>query len=103
MEKCDEVMFMVRPIIGWTRRGDEYWIVGGKSYIKGDCCYEIALWRVDGIYEIWKISAEDLPIEELRRKLEGPLETCKKGPFGRSFLEKYGKLISQRRLPPHKF
>lgn len=88
---------MVKPIIGWTRKGDEYRIIGGKSYVKEDGCYLIILSRVSGIYELWKLPAKDFSVEELMCRFEGPLEGCKKGPFGRKFLEKYGKLISQRR------
>jgi hypothetical protein len=39
---------MVRPIVGWTAKGDEYRIEGGKSYIK-DGCYNITLHRMNGI------------------------------------------------------
>lgn len=99
-EKYSEVNTVVRPITGWTKRGDEYHIMGGKSYRKEDGCYTVSLSRVDGIHEIWKIPANDLSIEELPCRLEGPLEACRTGPFGRKFLEKYGKLVSQRRLPP---
>jgi len=88
---------MVRPIVGWTAKGDEYRIEGGKSYIK-DGCYNITLHRMNGIYEIWKVPAKDFDIEKLRCMLEGPLEACKKGPFGREFLKKFGKLIHERRL-----
>jgi hypothetical protein len=86
---------MVTPIIGWTRRGDNYHIPvhKRKSYVQEDGCYLVSLTTVDRIHELWKIPAENLSIEELKCRLEGPLEKCKKGPFGRKFLEKYGRLI----------
>lgn len=97
--KYSEVCGVVRPIIGWTRKGDEYRIVGGTSYVKVDGCYEIILSSVDRVHEIWSVPAKDLTIEELRCRLEGPLEACKRGLFGRRFLKKYERLHSQRRHP----
>jgi hypothetical protein len=91
---------MVRPIVGWTERGDEYRIVGGGSYIKEDGCYQVLLTTVDRIYEFWTVSAKDLSVEKMEHKLQGPLEVDKVGPFGRKFLQKYGILVSQTRLPP---
>jgi hypothetical protein len=91
---------MVKRINGWTARGDEYGIEGGQSYIKENDCYHVILNTVDRMKEIWNIPAKDWSIEELMCRLEGPKEACKKGPFGRKFLEKYGKLLFQSRLPP---
>ena len=94
---------MVKPIIGWTKRGDEYRIVGGGSYIKEDGCYLIEFIRMDRIGELWKVPSKDISLELLKQKLEGPYRRGERGPFGRKFLEKYGKLIpeSVKRLPPH--
>lgn len=89
---------MVKRINGWTARGDEYGIVGGGSYIKGNDCYSVVLYTVGRMDEIWSVPAKDWSIEELMCRLEGPKEACKKGPFGRKFLEKYGKLVSQTRM-----
>jgi hypothetical protein len=91
---------MVRRINGWTERGDEYGIEGGKSYIKEDGCYRVILYTVNRMNELWKVPEKALSVEQLVHKLEGPLETDKIGPFGRAFLEKNGKLVSQSRLPP---
>jgi len=91
---------MAKPKIGWTKKGDEYRIVGGQSYVKEDGCYQITLRRVDRTYEVWKISAEVLGVDELMRRLEGPFRIGEKGPFGRKFLEKHGEPVSQRRSPP---
>ena len=93
---------MVRRINGWTERGDEYGIEGGKSYIKEDGFYRVILYTVDRINELWKVPANNLSLETLKLKLEGPLEACKVGPFGREFLEKNGSLVGQSRLPPRR-
>ena len=92
---------MVTPIIGWTKRGDKYRIVGGSSYIKEDGCYLIEFIRIDRIRELWKVPSNDISLELLKQKLEGPYRAGERGPFGRKFLEKYGKLItgSPKRLP----
>ena len=87
---------MVKPIIGWTKRGDEYRIVGGRSYIKEDGCYLIEFVRVDGIREIWKVPLKDISLQLLRQKLEGPFDVKERGTLGKKFLEKYGKLVSSR-------
>jgi hypothetical protein len=91
---------IVRRINGWTERGDEYGIEGGKGYVKDGDCYHVVFDTVGRIHEFWKVPAKDLDIEQLELKFQGPLEADKIGPFGRAFLEKYGKLIFQSRLPP---
>jgi hypothetical protein len=91
---------IVKRINGWTERGDEYGIEGGKGYVKDDDCYCVVFDTVDRIHEIWKVPAKDLSVEQLVLKLEGPLEADKIGPFGRTFLEKIGKLVFQTQLPP---
>lgn len=91
---------VVKPITGWTRRGDEYRIEGGRSYIKEDACYHIVFIRIDRIREIWNVPSKGISLELLMQKLEGPYSGGESGPFGRKFLEKYGKLILSRRLPP---
>lgn len=92
---------MVRPIIGWTRRGDKYRIVGGKSYIKFDNCYDVILYEMNRIRRDYRVPAKDLSIEELIQKLEGPFNKNDKGPFGKAVLEKFGKPSDYpRRMPP---
>jgi hypothetical protein len=89
---------MVKGFGGWTAKGDSYWIVGGKSYIKENGCYDVVFDSVSRVHELWRIPAKDLTIEELKLKLEG---LSAKGPFGRNFLVKYGERIGQpTRLPP---
>jgi len=62
---------MVERINGGTKRGDKYGIVGGKSYVKENDCYQVVFNTVNGIHQIWGIPAKDLSIEELIRRLEG--------------------------------
>ena len=89
---------MVKPIIGWTKRGDEYIITGGKSYIKEDGCYLIRFTTIDRVKEVWKVPSKDINLERLMQKLEGPFKVGERGLFGRKFLEKYGKLVFHQRL-----
>ena len=78
---------MVKPIIGWTKRGDEYIITGGKSYIKEDGCYLIRFTTIDRVKEVWKVPSKDVNLEQLMQKLEGPFKVGERGLFGRKFLE----------------
>jgi hypothetical protein len=101
VELAHEGGFMVRPKSGWTERGDNYRIVGGKSCIKEDNCYEVILYGIDRIENDYRVPAKDLSIEELIRKLEGPFNENDKGPFGKAFLDKFGKPSDYpRRMPP---
>ena len=86
---------MVRQKKGITKKGDEYRIVGGKSYVKEDGCYRITLLRFNGVREHWCVPSEKLTIEDLIRRLEG---TYGKGSSGRRFLKKYGKPRVPRRF-----
>jgi hypothetical protein len=91
---------MVKRRNGWTERGDDYGIEGGKDYVKDDGCYHIIFNTVERLHELWAVPATGLSVDQLELKLQGPLETDKIGPFGRDFLNKNGKLIFQSRLPP---
>ena len=79
---------MVRPISGCTENGDKYRIVGGKSYVKENNCYDLIYYRMaDRIEEIWNIPSNNLSISDLEHKLQGPLEIYgDKPPYGREFL-----------------
>ena len=107
-------MTKVGPIIRYTAKGEEYRIVGGKSYIKEDGCYLVTLTRVDtNLYEVWKVPAKiegrDLSVSQLDVILGGPwpdgvgpygkIDFEWKGPWGRKFLKKYGNhpLVVHRR------
>jgi hypothetical protein len=79
------------------RRGISYY--WGEDYIKNGC-YLIRLTTTDRILEDWSVPTEDLSLEKLRGKLEGPLKAYKEGPFGRKFLQNKGTLTHQTRLPP---
>jgi len=107
-------MTKVRPISGWTADGDNYHIVGGKSYVKEDGCYWIRLKRRDtNLLEDWrlpaKIEGRDLDVDALVEVLGGPwpegvgphgkLKFEWNGPWGREFLRKYGTLVFTSRLP----
>jgi hypothetical protein len=91
---------LVKRRNGWTERGDDYGIEGGRHYVKDDCCYHIILNTVEKVHELWAVPATGLSVDELELKLQGPLEADKFGPFGRDFLKKIGKLGFQSRLPP---
>ena len=85
---------MVRPISGNTENGDKYRIIGGKSYVKNDSCYELIFYRISvRIREGWSIPAKNLSVEDLEHKLQGPLELYDKikPPYGREFLVEIAK------------
>lgn len=97
---------MVRPISGCTANGDKYRIVGGKSYIKENNCYDLIFYRMaDCIREFWDIPAKDLNIDDFQHKLQGPLEIYgDKPPYGRKFLIQKGeKPKVQDRFSPNEF
>ena len=78
---------------GFTKKGDNYTFYSEES----DGCYRVQLITVSNLKEIWTVLAKDWIPEILECQLQGPMEKCKKGPFGRKFLEKQGKLIFQIR------
>ena len=95
---------MVKPRSGWTEKGDEYRIVGGKSYVKEehDGSYYIILYeKANRIRRDYAVPAKDLTIDDLVKKLEGPFNKTEDGSFGKDFLDKFGKpLGTPSRLSP---
>ncbi len=81
---------------GWTAKGDRFDIYSAES----DGSYRVQLITFNNLKEIWKVPEKDINPETLLCLLQGPLEACKKGPFGRKYLVKHGHLILQLRLPP---
>jgi hypothetical protein len=89
---------MVKPVIVWTAKGEEYHIIGGEDYIKNGC-YLIRLTATDRILEDWSVPIEDLSLGKLRGKLQSLLKAYREGPFERKFLQNKGTLTHQTRPP----
>jgi len=88
------------PVVGWTAKGDEYNIIGG-DWEKKDHINVRLIRKADRIMELWQLPKKEeweKDISKLERKLEGPFGG-ESGLFGRRFLEVYGELIRESRLP----